>query len=85
MSYILKMKNIRISDVSNNNYELEKLYKENIKLDEGEAAYYRRILGYFIQFLFGVMKTQCPEFAQLYENIYNGGSYFDWIFAVFGL
>ena len=57
--------------------KLEDLYNREIKIDDDEVEFYRGLLNAMIQFIIPEMKRASPDFANLFRNIYYGGSFFD--------
>ena len=58
--------------------KLENLYNEKIKIDEGEASYYRGLLRHLLEReLIPEMRRVNPDFTALYSHTYFGGSVFD--------
>jgi len=58
--------------------KLEKLYNDEIKIDDREASYYRGLLRHLLELvLIPEMKRVNPDFSALYSHTYFGGSTFD--------
>ena len=57
--------------------KLEDLYNRRIKMDD-DGGFYRGLLNsMMMDFLIPEMKRTSPDFANLYQRIYYGGSTFD--------
>jgi len=58
--------------------KLEDLYNRNIKIDEEEQKFYRGLLNHLMtQLVIPEMKKTDLDFANLFQRVYYGGSFFD--------
>ena len=57
--------------------ELEQLYNERVRVDEGLQNEYRGLLKHVVDLIISKMKALSPVFEALYRETYYGGSFFD--------
>ena len=57
--------------------KLERIFKENVQLDQKEANKYETVLRLVLAKLVLVMKEASTGFCDLFDKVYLGGSFFD--------
>ena len=57
--------------------KLERIFEENIRLDQKEANKYETVLRLILTELVCIMKASSTTFCDLFDELYLGGSFFD--------
>ena len=70
-------RNAKMQKKQSENDILEKLFNEEVKLNEHSSQLHQRVLNKMLETLIEQAKEVSPDFREVFREIFYGGSYFD--------